>query len=62
LSAKTETTQGYFYDPVGTPPREAQVALFAKGSRSDYEPVLMKKHEKWRASTAKNLCSIHTTT
>ena len=46
VERETETSQGYFYDPVGTPPREAQVALFAKGLRSDDEPVLMRKPQK----------------
>jgi hypothetical protein len=40
VERETETTQAYFYDPVGSAPRSAQVALYAKGLRADDEPVL----------------------
>jgi hypothetical protein len=35
VERETETTQAYFYDPVDASPRPAQVALHAKGSRTD---------------------------
>jgi hypothetical protein len=51
VERETETTQAYFYDPVGAAPRSAQVALHAKGLRSDDEPVL-KPNLKIRAKGA----------
>jgi hypothetical protein len=39
VERETETSQRYFYDPVGAVPRSAQVALFAKGLRSDDPPA-----------------------
>jgi hypothetical protein len=38
VERETETSQGYFYDPVGAVPRSAQVALYAKGLRSADPP------------------------
>ena len=46
VERETETSRGYFYDPVGEIPRTAQVALYAKGSRSEDEPILVKKSSK----------------
>jgi hypothetical protein len=40
VERETETTQGFFYDPVDAPARSAQVALHAKGLRSENTPVL----------------------
>jgi hypothetical protein len=47
VERETETTQAYFYDPVGAARRSAQVALYAKGLRSDDEPAA-KPHLKIR--------------
>jgi len=44
VERETETSKGYFYDPVGMASPNAQVALYAKGLRSDDEPVLTKKN------------------
>ncbi len=38
VERETETSRGFFYDPVGEVSRPAQVALYAKGMRSDDEP------------------------
>jgi hypothetical protein len=51
VERETETTQAYFYDPVGAAPRSAQVALYAKGLRSDDEPIA-KPNLKIRAKGA----------
>jgi hypothetical protein len=40
VERETETTQGFFYDAVDAPTRAAQVALYAKGLRSEDQPVL----------------------
>jgi hypothetical protein len=46
VERETETSQPYFYDTVGAAPRTAQVALYAKGLRSDDEPVLAEKRSR----------------
>ena len=40
VERETETSQGFFYDPVDAPTGSAQVALYAKGLRSEDTPVL----------------------
>ncbi|MGC1619099.1 MAG: hypothetical protein WA765_11490 [Candidatus Acidiferrum sp.] len=39
VERETETTQAYFYDPVGAVTRHAQVAFHAKRLRSDEPPA-----------------------
>jgi hypothetical protein len=39
VARETETTQAYFYDPIGAVPCHAQVALHAKGLRSADPPA-----------------------
>jgi hypothetical protein len=43
VERETKTTQAYFYDPVGAAPRHAQVALFAKGLRTDDPPPKIRR-------------------
>jgi hypothetical protein len=51
LPRQRESTPKNFYDPVGSAPRSAQVSLYAKGLRSDDEPIA-KPNLKIRAKGA----------
>jgi hypothetical protein len=39
VERETETTQAFFYDPVGAAPRSAQVALYAKACAPTTSPL-----------------------